>query len=159
MKVRASKSLFVFALVGMFIIIAGCTQTNNTKPASVNSPGQILTNPTPEHNDSSNVNSSLTVEQTERDSVIKGEQVNKDILTIEPECSVQLGRDASFIVTLEGNPASNAQVLLNSLEIGNTNDAGRISASIPYTSEIIIKAEKGDFTGELYVDLADEFGG
>ena len=73
--------------------------------------------------------------------------------------SVQPGRDASFIVTLEGNPALNAKVLLNSLEIGNTNDAGRISASIPYTSEITIKAEKGNFIGEFYVDLADEFGG
>jgi len=50
-------------------------------------------------------------------------------------------------------------VFLNSLEIGNTNDAGHISVSIPYTSEITIKAKKGDFTGELYVDLADELGG
>ena len=86
MKVKVSKSLCVVALMGIFITIAGCNQTDNTTPASVNSPGPILTNPTPEYNDSSNVNSSLTVEQTERDSVIKGEQVNKDVLTIKPEC-------------------------------------------------------------------------
>jgi len=158
MKVKISKILCVLALMGILVIIVACNQTDNTAPASVNSPDTILPNPITEHSDSSNIGSNLTVGQAERDSVIKEEEVNKEVLTIKPECSVQPGRDASFIVTLEGKPVSNAKVFLSSLEIGGTDNAGRIAASIPYTSEITITAQKGDFAGELYVDLTDEFG-
>lgn len=150
----------MFVVLITFLLIAGCAQPSN--PTSTFTPNPYLQpqNPTTEADNSGNVHTNSSSGQGEHtNSPPREKEDNKDTFIIQAECSVQPGRDASFIVTFQDKPVVDARVFVNHLEIGNTDDSGRTSFLVPYTQELKLEVSKDDLNVELYIDLTEEFGG
>ena len=70
--------------------------------------------------------------------------------------NVTIGGNITVLVTFKGNPVAGALVIVNRNEMGNTASNGLISFIVPAVDELEIKAVKGEWEGELEINLEHE---
>lgn len=66
------------------------------------------------------------------------------------------GANITVTVTGDGEPMANVTVAIGDHVIGTTDAHGQIEVTIPRTSEVTLKARKGDAEGELKLDFGHE---
>lgn len=148
------KRSFVSTMVlaALAILVTGCTSPGNIAPDFSTAPTLLAGDPIIPDT-AEGIYSEAGIGETEGEPKTSSQQNQKDRIIILPECEVTPGRDASFIATFQGSPVSGANVSVNYVAVGTTDDEGRIYITLPYTYEIKIEAVQGDLAGELELDL------
>ncbi|MFC1937768.1 DUF4382 domain-containing protein [Chloroflexota bacterium] len=85
------------------------------------------------------------------------ERITEGKLDLELEGDVAAGETITLLAIFEGEPVAGAEVRVNGENIGQTDQSGAISFTIPEDAdELEIEVKKGKLEGELEIELAKE---
>ncbi len=65
------------------------------------------------------------------------------------------GEEITVLVTLKGNPVAGAQVEVDDDDVGETDEDGLISFTVPYDDELDIEARRGELRGKLEIRIGN----